>query len=221
MNQKYVFWQALVFTVIVFGLGLILGFFLERFRADKIELNLIDAETNILDEQLREGAISSFNVSCSLARNSTFRFADKIYFEASELEKYDTSSTLTSGLAVLHRRYDLLRLLLWTQSIKLRQECKKDFHTFVYLYNFDENNVNERAMEDYYERLLLEVKSKYADKVLLIPIAVDTDLESVRLVVEEYNIIDLPTILIDESSKINGVVSIQELESYISQSNKE
>jgi uncharacterized protein YneF (UPF0154 family) len=79
---KHAFWQALVFAVIVFSLGLILGFFIETVQTDKIYSKLIQSELNILDDQLRQKLISDSNLSCSVSKDSLFSFADKIYYDA-------------------------------------------------------------------------------------------------------------------------------------------
>ena len=50
-KSKHVFWQALVFTVIIFAMGLILGFYLESSRTNEVELRLLGSEVNLLDEQ--------------------------------------------------------------------------------------------------------------------------------------------------------------------------
>ena len=140
VNSKHAFWQALVFAIILFGIGLILGFFLESYRADKVQFNLIDSEINILDDQLRNKIIGDFDIDCDIAVQSNFDFADKIYSEALKLEKYDSASKTSDGsFFILHRRYDLLRVLLWTESIELRERCNEDFHTVVYLYDYNKS----------------------------------------------------------------------------------
>jgi len=113
VNSKQAFWQALVFTILIFVLGIFLGFFLENSRSDTLQLRLLNSEVNLLDEQLRNRVTDDLNVECELAVESTFNFADKIYSEAVNLEKYDSASTLGDDLKSIHRRYDLLRTLLW------------------------------------------------------------------------------------------------------------
>ena len=122
VNSKHAFWQALVFTVIVFGMGVLIGFSLEGYRFDKSQLNLINSEINILDEQVRNRIVEDFNVSCELAKESLFVFADDVYQEALQLEDYDSASKFTNSLFVLHKRYDLLRTILWAEAVKLKKD---------------------------------------------------------------------------------------------------
>lgn len=214
-NSKHAFWQALIFTIIVFGIGLILGFFLESYRADKVQFNLLDSEINVLDDQLRNRVIGDFNVECNIAVQSTFDFADKIYGEALKLESYDSASKFSDSFLVLHRRYDLLRTLLWLESVELRERCGKEYHTVVYLYEYNNEDIDVRSKQLFYSRLLTDLKNKYPDKIILIPIAVDTGLESVSLITEYYQVNEFPSIIIDESSVINGIVTLEKLESVV------
>src|SRR3989338_8184405 len=109
VNTKHAFWQALIFTIIIFSIGLIMGYFLENSRADKIELSLLNSEISILDQQIRNRGITQFDIGCEEAKESTFSFANKIYDEAVQLEKYDSQAKFVQTTKILHKRYDLLR----------------------------------------------------------------------------------------------------------------
>ena len=214
-QKKKVFWQALVFTVIIFVLGMLFGFFLEQNRADKAQFNLLESETNVLDDELRNKILDSFNVECGLALRSTFDFADKIYLEAAKLEQYGAAAKFTDSHLFLHRRYDLLRTLLWNQAIELKEKCGENFHTVVYLYQYDLDNLEIDSKQLFYSRLIFDLKQKYPDKVLLIPIAVNTDLSSVDLIVDSYDLEDFPKIIIDERHIIDEIVKIEDLENIV------
>ncbi|HLD98448.1 MAG TPA: hypothetical protein VI815_03925 [Candidatus Nanoarchaeia archaeon] len=216
MNPKHAFWQAFFVTIIIFCIGIIIGFFIEGFRSDKIQDNLISSEINLLDQQLKDRVFVNFNVTCEDSVNSTFRFADKIYGEARQLEKYDESSKFTDSIFLLHKRYDLLRVMLWTESIELKNRCNfnsnTNFYTIVYLYEYNVDDVDQVSEQTFFSRVLFELKSKYPDKILLIPIAVDMDLESVDLAVSDYNIESYPVIIINEGKIVENIESLEELE---------
>lgn len=211
--SKHAFWQALIFALIVFALGLGAGFFFELSRSNDIANLLANSEVEFLDQQLRSSFISGSNVSCGIAINETFRLADKIYHEALLLEEYDSSSKFTEDLQLLHKRYDLLRTLLWLDAINLKSRCSSHpFHTVVYFYNYTSQEVDVRAKQQFYARLLLDLKYNHPSDVLLIPIAIDTGLSSLHAVVETYNISSSPSILIDESTFVGEIPTLDELE---------
>lgn len=215
MNNKNAFWQALVFTILVFVLGIFLGFFLESSRADTLQVDLMKSEVNLLDQQLRNKVTEDLNIDCSLAIKGTFDFADKIYAEAVNLEKYDSAIKLDNNLNEIHRRYDLLRAILWIESLKLRERCGEDFHTVVYFYQYRVEDLGLRSRQNFFARILEDVKAKYPQEILLIPIAANMNLDSVNLALANYGITEVPVILIDENKTIHEVITLEELEKEI------
>ncbi len=212
VTNKSAFWQALIFTLVIFGIGLIFGYFLESFRADKSELSLMNSEINILDEQLRSEITGAGNISCELAKGSTFAFADKVYNDALILEKYGSVSKFNNDLLeILHKRYDLLRMLLWKESISLKKRCG-GFSTVVYFFDYNSDDISIEAKQKLFSRILLDLKEKYPDRVLLIPIASNLDLASVNLITNQYSIDRAPSILVNEKTKITDVLTFDEFE---------
>ncbi len=215
VNSKHAFWQALLVAVAVFGVGLTMGFFIESYRADVVKLNLLDSEIYVFDEQLRQLVLEQQNVSCILAKESLFDFANRIYHQAEKLENYDSSSKFSESFGILHRRYDLLRTLLWQDSIKLRERCPPFFHTVIYFYEYNPEDVKMRAQQSYYSRMLVELKESSGDEILLIPIATNMNLSSVNVLLGNYEIEEMPVIFIDERYAVNTLITRDELERII------
>ncbi|MAG38258.1 hypothetical protein CMI45_02645 [Candidatus Pacearchaeota archaeon] len=209
-SSKKAFWHALVFTVVVFGVGLILGFFLEIRESDTIFTRLINSEINILDEELRTRIIEDFEVDCKTAKDSLFNFADKIYEDAQDLEQVDKDGRL-KGLSVLHKRYDALRTLLWLESRELSSKCEEEFHVITYLYEYNSDDVDVQGQQVFYSKMLFDLKLEKPDEIVLIPIAVDTGLDSVKLVSEVNNIFKYPVIIVDNDIKIYDIITLDEL----------
>ena len=223
VGGKHVFWQALVFTIFVFLIGLMLGTFLEVNRSDRIQSQLMESEINLLDAQLREQTTKHFSFDCSSQIESSFSFADKIYDEAVRLERYDSASKFLDGLKTVHKRYDLLRLILWIEAVELKEKCPDQFHTVVYLYKYDVDDVDINSRQAFFSRLLLDTKNANPDKILLIPIAANLDLDSIDLVLMNYGLTQdaLPAIIVDEEEVISDIISLEELRNVIFDSNKE
>lgn len=208
--SKHAFWQALVFTIIVFSLGMLLGFFLEFNQSQSVYSNLVSSELNILDEQIRQRVISDNNVSCEIGKESLFLFADKIYGDAIELEKIDGTGRI-GDLTVLHKRYDLLRTLLLLEAEKLKQRCGQDFHIITYLYYYNSDDIQTSSQQNYLSRLVFDFKINNPRSVILIPIAIDTGLASVDLLVESLNSDQYPAIIVNKNLVITEMVSLEEL----------
>jgi len=217
VNSKHAFWMALVFTAAVFIIGIIFGFFLEYNRSNELAINSLRSEINLLDEQVRSKVITNNNISCDIAKESIFAFADKIYIEAFKLEKYDASNKFIDDLKEIHKRYDLLRMILWDEATIIKNNCDSNFHTIVYFFDYNVEDINIKSQQTAISRLITDMKNKNPDEILVIPIAANLDLESVKLTLRNYNITEKPAILIDEGESINHVPSFTEFENAIFQ----
>lgn len=215
VNPKHAFWQALVSAILIFGIGLLIGAFIEDSRSRDIEQTLINSEINSLDQQLIQQINNNFDIDCRIAEKNLVEFADNIYNEARLLEKYDSSSELTNTLKILHRKYDLLRTMLWIQSINLKKACNSEFHTLVYIYQYNNPAINTASTQTAFSRLLTDIKEKYGNEVILIPIAGDLNLTSLDLIKESYSISSYPVIILDERELINDIEELSKIESYL------
>jgi hypothetical protein len=215
VNSKHAFWQALVFTIIVFVIGVILGFYLENSRSKSIETIIINSEISLLDEQIKNQGLGKFKISCEESKQSIFNFAESIYQEALQLEEFDSSAKFTEILRTLHKRYDLLRVLLWMEGIDLKEKCEESIHTVIYLFAYGIEDIDTRAVQASNSRLLLDIKNTHENKILLIPIAGNLEIESVELIKTKYGITKLPAIIIDEQTVITEQKTFRELEEII------
>jgi hypothetical protein len=211
---KHAFWQALVFTILVFSLGMILGFFLEVKQSGNIYSNLVASELNILDEQIRQRISLDSNISCDLAKESLFSFADKIYSDATNLEEVDGTGRI-SDLITLHRRYDLLRTLLFLEADKLKERCNTDFHIVTYFYAYNAEDIETSSKQNYYSGQVYDLKLKHPTDVIIIPIAVDTQVASVDLLVDSLKLRQVPAIVVDGNIVITEVLTLEELEGIV------
>ena len=215
VGSKSAFWQALVFTIIVFAIGLIFGFYLESSRASTVEISLLGSEINLLDQQLRGEIIKNSNVDCKISLESTFAFADKVYEEAVKLEEYESSSKFNrETMLVLHKRYDLLRTMFWLEAVTLKARCPT-FHTVVYFFDYGTEDIKIKARQTFFSNLLMDVKNKNPGRILLIPIAADLDLAAVDMAMQNYKVRSSPMILIDEKEMVGDVITSKELEKLI------
>jgi len=203
MVVKNVFLQALLMTLLVFGIGLVFGLILENNRSDKAEVALLNSEVRALDQQLRIKAVNDFNVSCNSAKESLFNFADDVYLEAKELELYYGSHKFKNTFEILHKKYDLLRFMLWGESNNLRERCGYSFHTAVYLYSYKTETLDKKAMQNYYSSFLTDFKNTYAENLFLLPMAADLNISSIEIAMEKYEIESLPVIILDDKYVIS------------------
>jgi hypothetical protein len=212
VNTKHAFWQALFAAILIFGIGILVGVYYENSRTNKVEENLLYSEINLLDSQLLGAVGDNFNVSCVIEKQNIISFADKIYNEAKLLEEYDSSSQLTGTLQIIHRRYDLLRVLLWGEIINYNEKCGEKLKTVVYMYDYGSPDSSTKAEQIAFGRYLDDLKSKYGNRFILIPVAGDLNLGSVDLIKANYGITKLPVVIVNEKDVIGIVDNLFNIE---------
>ncbi len=215
ISNKHTFWQAFIIAFVIFWTGIMLGVIFESSRASKLEKFYLNSETEIFDIQLKSDLLKLFKYDCDLALEENVNFAERIYSEAKTLEKYDASNKITEDIINIHRRYDLLRTILWKNLIELQESCPKKTNTFVYLYQYDKPSIETQAKQITMSRVLLDLKRKYGDEVILIPIAYDTYVKSLSLLIDKYDIKKFPVVFINQKHKIIELSTVKELENYI------
>jgi len=214
-SQKHVFWQALLATILIFGLGLLIGFALEDARTSKISNMYTKSEIDLIDMRAQSDVYGIGTLDCGKVVEENIKFADRIYEEAKLLDKYQEASKLSDEIILEHKKYDLLRTLVWTNSIKIKQTCNASYHNIVYLYNYRNLGVEERAKQQVFSKMLQDLKDRQANNIMLIPIAADSDLASLNILLGTFNITSFPTILIDEKTKIENVENVTDIEQHL------
>ncbi len=216
-SQKHVFWEAFLVTILIFAIGVIAGVIFENWRANKIDYLYKESEITLSDIRAQGEIASSLPLDCGEAISQNIAFADRIFKEAELLSRYEGAQTLTEQINLEHKKYDILRALLWSNSIALKKKCKADFHTVVYIYDYNEPSMDTKAKQGVFSRILAELKEDKGQEIVLIPFAGDNNLSSVSLMMGLYNVSEseLPVILIDEKTKINELGTVEEVEKFL------
>jgi len=202
-------------ALIIFWTGIMLGFLFENSRANKLEGFYFNAETDIFDVQLRGDILAKGDFDCDLVLSENIDFADRIYEEARELEKYDAASKITDDIIDLHKRYDLLRVMLWNNLLDIGEKCPGKTNILVYLYEYDDPDVNLAAKQITFSKVTLDTKKKYGDKVILIPIAYDTGISSLSLFREKYDLHEFPVVLVNQKDKFTELFTLEDIEAVL------
>jgi hypothetical protein len=214
-NKKKTFWEAFVITALVFILGLLIGVFMESSRLDKFEELYMESEISLTDYFALSQLSTNEEKNCEAIIELNLNFADKIYSDALLLEKYEESNSLTRDLELLHKKYDVLRTLLWINTINSLRECETNFSTVVFLYEFRTKDLNKKAENEVWGKILFDLKQEEAENILLIPIAVDGDSSSIEYLTERLNITKYPSVVIDETKVIEEIISVEELKFFL------
>jgi len=214
MSQIRVFWQALLVTVFIFAAGIVVGIILENMRLGKVQGLYEQSEIDLLDIKLQSEIYSSGKFNCSVAIKENLDFAERVYEEAKILDRYEQASRLTEKLAIEHKKYDILRAVLFLNSLKIKKQCNSSYHNVVYFYSYSDPRLEIKARQNVFSKLLKELKEKRGEDILLIPMAGNNNVISIKIILSNYKIKeeDLPVILIDEKIKVTELETLEELE---------
>ena len=213
-NKKRVFWEALLLTLIIFILGMLIGSGFERGKLDEVEQSYTQSEILFMDLFALNERIDSDH-SCEILIDSNMQLADNIYKEAFVLEKYEDAGKITEGLKLAHRKYDMLRTYLWMNTIDISEKCKGEFHTVVYLYEYDTNDLAVKATQTVWSRVLFNLKQEEGNNIVLIPLAVDSNLVSLDALIKDFEISRYPVVIIDQEYVLEEINSVEDLKKYL------
>jgi len=204
---RKVFIQTLIISLFIFSTGFYLGDYIESQRADYIQDLSFKAETNRLDLNTQ---ISMFNkLNCDTIRSETIKLADDTYFDAIELENMEESEVYNDKLYEIHRKYDLTRTIIWKITDD-QSHCFKDYNIIVYLYKYLDPSYENEVKQDYFASLTSEIKSNN-NNTILIPIAYDTDINSLKLMLAILEIDEETQLIINNKHFVSELISKDDL----------
>ena len=214
-SKKHVFWEALIITGVIFVLGLLLGISYEASRADKINEYYIESEFQLMDTFIFSEVVDSENISCEKLIESNFQFADSIYEKAKIIEVYEASGRITQLTELAHKRYDLLRSFLWINSLKIKEKCNHDKDIIAYFYSYNTEDLAKQATQNVWSKILFELKKEKGDDIILLPIAGDNNITSLKPMFDKFDIDTLPALVINEEKVIKELSSVQDIREVI------
>lgn len=214
-SRKHVFWEALFVTVVIFVLGLLLGVAFEANRLNNVNNYYMQSETSLMDSFGLNNLIDLNHSECSVLKSSLLLFADRTYEESKIIDYYESSGKITDNLMMAHKRYDMLRTLLWIDSIKVHEKCGGDFSTVVYLYEYNGEDLNQKAEQNVWSKILFDLKQEEGDNIILIPIAANMDLTSLDVLLSKYDILEYPAVIINDKQVVSDLSSVEDLKAYL------
>lgn len=215
--QKDVFWKAAILTAVVFILGVLLGYYMESGRLTEIEEEYKKIEIQWADAKLQTVYYQTLSPDlCEAAIEENLKFSDKVYEEGLKLEKYEESNKLTKEKFLLDKkRYTLLKVEFLLNSIFLKEKCEVAKYTNLVYFYANEPTKDQEIQQKTISKILKDLKDKQKEKLMLIPLPIDLDISVINVIKKSYNINSIPTILINEEIKLEGVKSIEKIEKAI------
>lgn len=186
---------------------------IETSNSSKISNLYLQSEISLADAMAASRLTEEFEFDCDAIKQSNINFADRVYEEARLLEEYEDSGKLTDNMVLLHKKYDLLRTLLWTSNQNSLERCN-NYNLIVYLYKYESENVTKKATQNVWSKIILDVKNQNED-ILLLPIAADQNLTSLDLLINDHNITQFPALVINNNHILYGLENVASIEQFL------
>jgi hypothetical protein len=212
MKNKITFLEAFFFTIGIFIIGILIGMGTEDKNINQMNEVYIDSQVTMFDTYLASTLINE-DSSCDFIKSESIKLADRIYEEAEMMDEYESYSQIGDTIKFVHKKYDVLRTMLWDISGSYIDKCD-NYNIVVYLYEYDSDDVNKKAKQNVWSKLLYEVKQNRSD-VILIPIAVDQGLLSLNTILSKYDIEQYPAVIVNNDKIYYDTMTVSEFESAI------
>ncbi len=214
--QKDVFLKSAMLTAVVFAIGIGAGIWLDSSRLEEVQSRLTEIDTYWNDARLHISTLEILlnqSLSCEAAINANLEFNDRIFKEGQRIERFEETNRFAPSLILEKKRYALLQTQFWFNSINIKQRCNADYYTVVYFYSHYNDTValNQKLQS----AVLLDVKGKCGQKLMLSPLPLDLNITTIDVLRENYRIRTTPAILINEKILLEGLQAENDLSKYI------
>ena len=211
-----IFIKTTVLTVVIFILGIFVGVWLDNNRLEEIKASLTSMDLEWNDARLQSVFYQKFSNSsnsCEDAIKSNLDFNDKIYKEGIEIERRENSNKFTPEIIDEKRRYALLQLQFWSNSINLKESCNANYSSVAYFYSY--LNENLKIDQKIQSTILSDLKQECGNKLILIPLPLDLNVSTIEFLKSTYKINSTPSLLINEKTVLTGIQDGEEILKYI------
>lgn len=213
--ERDVFYKSGLLTLVIFLLGIIVGYWLDNFRVEEIKQRLTEMDISWNDARIQslyhQTFIDGSSEFCDSAISANYDFNRKIYSEGQRIEKYEEANKFAPSLILEKKRYALLQLQFWLNSIHLKKQCNTNYSTIVYFYSHFKGEL--KLQQRLQSSILLDVAEEC--DIILVPLPLDLDITTIETIKQQYNINSAPSLLIDEETVLEGVRSSEEIKRYI------
>lgn len=218
--QSDVFWKAAVLTAVVFVIGVQLGVWLDEGRLQEIEQTLTESDLLFNDIRLQtlfyDSHLSASPDFCRIAEDTNLAYNDRIYEEGLRIERYELANRFTPSMLQDRRRYALQQLQFWANALKIKDICGSNYSTVLHLWRYETTDVSELELpQKLQSATLLELKERCGPRLMLSNAPIDLNLTAVDFIVATYNITQMPAIIINEKTVLNGFANLTELQDYV------
>ncbi len=207
-KSKYIL--SFIITFLVFSLGLTLGVIIDNARLKSINIHSKEQEINYKSIQFQYLYLSSLQKeqdSCLVIHTALDNAVSDLGKSLDKFISYNKETQINSKEYELDgRNYLLDNLKYWLLAKEAKRRCNLDVVSILYFFSNDCDKCPEQGV------ILTYFKNRFGDKLLVFPIDIffEEDEGILRIIKNQFNITDIPTLVI-EDKKHKGILNKDEL----------
>jgi len=213
-KMKNVFLKTAILTILVFVIGFFVGVFFDNLRLEEIREGVTEIDNLWNDARLLHSYIQKFsNITpyCGFLLDENLKLGDRIYEEGLRIERYEEVNRFAPLFNQEKKRYALLDLQFWLNSIDLKRLCNANYSTIIYLYS----QYSKTAEQEFQDKVLWDFKQKCGPQTIYITFPADMGISTIEIIKNIYKIEKIPAVLINESLLLYSPITMGEIEKYV------
>lgn len=209
--RKKVFITSFILSILIFGSGLFIGFWLDSYRSQGILDDLMQNELNTESYFISKQFVDVYGGKECEALGPVIEnlkyLTGKI---GTKLVNYDEKKMMDNNLDYLKRKYFLSEIKFLLLLDDLEKECEKDYDVILFFYTKDDEDSRKQGY------VLNSLTKKYEDSLVILSFDKDyRDEPLIETLNLKYGIKESSTIIVNGIKKDN-FVSLAEIEEIIS-----
>ena len=207
VNNKRLLAHSLVITTIVFFIGIFIGYQIDTLRTDDVVESLRKGELEVQSYILEQSFFQQLGgYSCDLAQPKLIELSKHLGELGSSLVTYEQRNVFAQQeYNYLLRKYFLEEIRTYTLFSQLKKDCNLTNNLVLYFFNPDELASEKQGR-------VLDVFGKKHEGISVFSFNFVYDDPLLSTIKLHYNITQTPTMIVDDSTKIEGFTSLEELE---------
>src|SRR3989338_4207422 len=204
-NLTKAFFVSVAIGVLIFSLGLFVGYGLDVLRVKDVSVSLNEIELQTLDYITSQEFLDVFGQSnyCDILDSRLSAITPQLVELGQTLTDYEDRNIFSGDeYKLLKSKYFLLEIRAYTLFTKLKRECNVNENLILYFYDQDHEDSNRQGYV-----LDSLVNSKKNVHIF----SFDRSFEIIKFLVDNYDINVAPTMIINEKEKFEGLTYLDKL----------
>lgn len=207
--KKYRYLFAAIFTVLIFSTGILFSNLMDDYRSSALEQEVRQDVTDLESQQLQLNYLER-QEDCQVLQAGLNEIMRGYNDRLDRVEDFEENSLFKSDrFEDIRHQYVLAGVRYWIFAQELREKCDNySPNTILYFKTETEPCPGCETTGDSLSR----IKSVYGPEVLTFVVHTDLEDSMVRIIEEEHQVEQVPTLIVNEETKLEGELTREDIE---------